>query len=261
MKPAYFGAIFLAVAISAQSVVAQEREARITEVVRDVKLLFAHAAPRQASVNEKVAGGAAVRTGGNSRAELTFADLTLTRVGANSIFSFDQGGRSVEVENGAILLRVPKNSGGARIRSDTITVGVTGTTLLFEARPRSYNKLILLEGSARVSLRSRPSESVIVRAGQMIVVQSNAVHLPRPVEIDLDRVMKTAALVTKFPPLPSIRSILAAVEDQKQSGAELLNPDFDPTGLDARDIVAAARSQSTPSRPKSGKPPRDSSRP
>lgn len=182
-------------------------------------------------------------------------------MGANSIFSFDQGGRSLEVEDGAILLRVPKSTGGARIRSDTITVGVTGTTLLFEARPRSYNKLILLEGSARVSLRSRPSESVIVRAGQMLVVQSGAAHLPRPVEIDLDRVMKTAALVTKFPPLPSIRSILAAVEDQKQSGTELLNPDFDPTGLDGRDVVAAIRSQSTTSRPKSGKPPPDPGKP
>jgi hypothetical protein len=262
MKLALFGAIFgTGISIVATSLAVQSGEARVTQVVRDVQLLLSQAAPRRASVNDEVANGTAVRTGGNSRAELTFTDLTLTRIGANSVFSFDQGGRRVEVENGAILLRVPKNSGGARIRSDTISVGVTGTTLLFESRPRNYSKLILLEGSARVSLRSHPAESVVVRAGQMLVVESGASRLPRAVEIDLDRVMKTGTLITEFPPLPSMRLILAAIADQKQSGAQLLNPNFTPTGLDARDVVAAIRSQPTPSRPRSGKPPRNFRKP
>jgi hypothetical protein len=262
MKLARFGAIFLTgIYTGTASLAAENREARVTQVVQDVQLLFSQAVPRRASVNDKVADGTAVRTGGNSRAELTFADLTLTRVGAKSVFSFHQGGRNLEVDNGAILLRIPKNSGGARIRSDTISVSVTGTTLLFESRPRNYSKLILLEGSARVSLRSHPAESVVVRAGQMLVVQSGAARLPRPVEIDLDRVMKTATLITAFPPLPSMRLILAAIKDQGQSGAQLLNPDFAPTGLDARDVVAAIRSQPTPSRPKSGKAPPDFRKP
>jgi hypothetical protein len=55
--------------------------------------------------------------------------------------------------------------------------------------------------------------------------------------------------------------ILAVIDDQKRAGAQLINPDFTPTELDARDVVAAIRSQSTPSRPKSGKPPQDSRKP
>jgi hypothetical protein len=58
-----------------------------------------------------------------------------------------------------------------------------------------------------------------------------------------------------------MRLIVAAIEDQRQSGAQLLNPDFTPTELDARDVVAAIRSQATPSRPKSGKPPQNSREP
>src|SRR5207247_5227878 len=96
---------------------AERKEARVTHVVRDVRLLAPHVAARPARLNDDVANGSAVHTGADSRAELTFADLTLTRVGANSIFSFDQDGRNVSVESGAILLRVPKGSGGARIRS------------------------------------------------------------------------------------------------------------------------------------------------
>ena len=124
---------------------AQKKEARISQVVRDVKLLAPRAAAQPAHLNENVAEGSAVRTGADSRAELTFADLTITRVGANSIFSFEENGRNVNVESGAILLRVPAHSGGTRIRSSALTVRITGTTVMFEYRPRAYTKLIVLE--------------------------------------------------------------------------------------------------------------------
>jgi len=231
-----FGAILLFAGIVALPLVgAQKKEARVTQVIRDVRLLVSQAAPRPASLNDNVTDGTAVRTGTDSRAEFTFADLTITRVGANSIFSFNRGGRSVDVESGAILLRVPRDS--------------------------SYDKLIILEGAARATLRLHPAQAVPVSAGQMLVAQSGARTLPNPIEIDLDRLMKTATLVTKFRPLPSLNLILAAIEDHNRAGAQLINPDFTPTGLDARDVVAAIRSQSTPSRPKSGKPPPDSRKP
>ena len=239
----------------------QKKEARVTEVIRDVRLLTHRRAPRPASWNDNVTDGTAIRTGADSRAELTFPDLTITRVGANSIFSFDHGGHSVDVESGAILLRVPGHSSGAHVHGDVLSVEITGTTLLFESRPASYNKLIILEGAARAALRLYPAQAVTVRAGQMLVVQSGARYLPNPVEIDLDRLMKTATLVTKFRPLPSLYLILAAIDDQKRAGGQFINPDFTPTGLDARDVVAAIRSQSTPSPPKSGKPPQDSRKP
>ena len=109
---------------------------------------------------------------------------------------------------------------------------------------------------------SRPAaQAATVRAGQMLVVQSGASYLPKPVEIDLDRLMKTATLVTKLRPLPSLNLILAAIDDQKREDGHFINPDFTPTGLDARDVVAAVRSQSTPSPPKSGKPPQESHKP
>ena len=128
---------------------AQRKEARVTRVVRDVSLLAPHVAARPAHLNDDVANGSAVHTGADSRVELTSADLTITRVGANSIFSFDQDGRNLNVESGAILLRVPRGSGGAHIRSSALTVGITGTTVMFELRPRNYSKLIVLEGSGQ----------------------------------------------------------------------------------------------------------------
>src|SRR5207244_11221572 len=76
---------------------AERKVGRVTQVVRDVRLLAPQVAARPAHLNEVVTDGSAVHTGADSRAELTFADLTITRVGANSIFSFDQAGRHVSV--------------------------------------------------------------------------------------------------------------------------------------------------------------------
>src|SRR5438270_12146781 len=83
------------------------KEARVSQVIQDVRLLEAHAAPHAAAVNDKVIQGSAVRTGTESRAELTFNDLTITRLGANTIFSFTAGARQAELTQGAILLQVP----------------------------------------------------------------------------------------------------------------------------------------------------------
>lgn len=68
-------------------------------------------------MSDQVRDGTAVRTGVESRAELTFTDQTLARLGSNMIFSFDQGTRNLELGGGAVLLRVPKDPGGAQINT------------------------------------------------------------------------------------------------------------------------------------------------
>src|SRR5213082_619453 len=227
---------------------AQRKEARVSQVARDVNLLAPHAAARPAHLNDNVPEGSAVRTGVDSRAELTFADLTITRIGANSIFSFDQDGRHVSVESGAILLRVPKGSGGARIRSSALTVGITGTTVMFESRPRNYSKLIVLEGSGQAWLTKHPGKKIAVHAGQMLIVRPGTEHLPEPVNIDENLILRTAILITEFPPLPSLDLMRSVAENQKKSGGPLFNPLIDPTGMGARDVNASTRSQPNPQR-------------
>ena len=86
--------ILPAVGAAAES---SKKEARVTQVIRDVNLLPSESSPRPAVINERVSEDTAVRTGDASRSELTFADLTLTRLGANTIFSFDHAGRNARL--------------------------------------------------------------------------------------------------------------------------------------------------------------------
>lgn len=193
---------------------AASKEARVTQIIREVNLLPANADPRAAALNDQVSEETGVRTGGDSRSELTFPDLTITRLGANTIFTFDKSGRQANVENGSILLRVPKDSGGGSIRSSAVTVAITGTTVIFEKTPEGASKLITLEGTARVALNTKPNEWRTVRAGQLLDVPGDAATLPKPVNIDLDELMRTHPLIVDFKPLPSEPLIRKVVRHQ-----------------------------------------------
>jgi FecR protein len=192
-----------------------KKEARVTQIIRDVKLLPAEASARAAALNDRVAEDTGVRTGGESRSELTFADFTITRLGANTIFSFNKAGHSAQVDSGSILLRVPKDSGGGRIKTSAVTVAVTGTTVILESARGGRNKLIVLEGSARVGLVKYPKQFQNVRAAQMVDVPPGATTVPLPVNVDLNDIMKRHPLITDFPPLPSRDLIIAAANQQQ----------------------------------------------
>src|SRR5438477_27815 len=97
---------FLASSPSANAAALQR--ARVTIVIKDVRLLASQAAARAANVNDAITTGTAVWTGTDSRAELTFPDLTITRLGANTVFSFNEGTRNLDLGSGAILVQVPR---------------------------------------------------------------------------------------------------------------------------------------------------------
>ena len=198
-----------------------KKEARVTQIVRDVKLLPSDAAARPASVNDRVDQDTGVRTGGESRSELTFVDLTITRLGANTIFSFNKAGHSAQVESGSLLFRVPKNSGGGRITSSGVSVAVTGTTVILECV--RGDRLYVLEGGARISLIKYPSQFQNLRAGQMVDVPPGAKTIPPPTNFDLNDLMRKHPLITDFPPLPSRDLIAAAAQQQSPpSGPSIL---------------------------------------
>jgi hypothetical protein len=205
-------------------------EARVTRIIREVKILPPDSAARPAVIDATVRENTGVRTGNKSRSELTFADLTITRLGANTLFHFSRAGRRADMGSGSMLLRVPKDSGGATINGSAVTVAITGTTVIFKGNRAGWSNLIVLEGGARARLIKYPKHSQYVRAGQMLDVKAGATRLPKPVNIDLRRIMKTDPLITDFPPLPSHKLILAAIRDQ-QNGPPSGKPVYHGRGV------------------------------
>ncbi|HEY3662568.1 MAG TPA: FecR domain-containing protein, partial [Chthoniobacterales bacterium] len=181
-----------------------------------MKILPAKAAARPARISDEVADGAAVRTGEESRAELTFTDRTLARLGANTIFTFNEGTRDLELGGGAMLLQVPKSAGGARIKTSLVTAAITGTTIMLEYHANAFIKFIVLEGTGRIFRNNKVGESVLIHAGQMLIVNPAGTTLPEVVDVDIKRLKKTAALISgKFAPLPSSDLIGEEIKTQE----------------------------------------------
>src|SRR5215471_308663 len=80
------------------------KEAKVTQVIQDVRVLPTNASPRPAAVNDDVHHGTAVQTGVQSRSELTFKDQTITRLGEKTIFSVGEGPRTIDLGSGQFLL-------------------------------------------------------------------------------------------------------------------------------------------------------------
>ncbi len=190
------------------------KEAKVTQVIQDVKVLPSNASPRPAAVNDNVRPGTAVQTGVQSRSELTFKDQTITRLGEKTIFSVGEGARSIDLGSGQVLLYVPKKSGGAKVKMGPVTAAITGTTILADRDPSGVIKFIVLEGGACIYLDS-VGQSLYVGPGQQLTYDPMANRLEDPVNADLNQVI-TSPLIKDFRRLPSAPLIEQTIQNQRQ---------------------------------------------
>jgi hypothetical protein len=184
-------------------------EAKVTQVVQDVKVVPSGAAARPAAMNETVRRGNAVQTGTQSRSELTFRDQTITRLGEKTIYNIGNG-RTIELGSGQFLLYVPKNKGGAQIKMGPVTAAITGTTVLGNVLPSGLVEFTVLEGTACIHLDSI-GQTLQVLGGQMVVYDPILRRLEDPVEVDLQQELGSP-LVRDFRPLPSAPLIQGEIQ-------------------------------------------------
>ena len=199
-----------------QATAADLQEAKVTQVVQDVKVVPSGAAARPVTVNETVQQGNAVQTGAQSRSELTFRDQTITRLGEKTIYNVG-GGRTVELGSGQFLLYVPKKAGGAKVKMGPVTAAITGTTVVGNVSQSGVVEFTVLEGTARVRL-DRVGQCLLVVAGQKVTYDPIAMRLEDPVEVDIQQQLQSP-LVTGFRQLPSAPYINVAVENQRRAAA------------------------------------------
>src|SRR6266511_2148654 len=189
----------------------QLQQARVSQVIQDVRLLEAQGAPRPAVVNAKVTQGMGVRTGVESRAELTFTDLTITRLGANTIFSFKQGARELDLTSGAVLLEVPPNKAPVKVSTSAVTAAVTGGTALFATGPPT--KFMVLEGIGTFYPAGHPERAATINGGEMMTMTADG-RMTKPEKFDVKLVLKTSRLIKDFPPLENLPLVMAVVDLQ-----------------------------------------------
>ncbi|HWY51255.1 MAG TPA: FecR domain-containing protein [Chthoniobacterales bacterium] len=187
----------------------------------------------------------AVRTGTESRAELTFTDLTVTRLGANTVFSMNGNARELDLASGSVLLEVPPKSAAATIKSQVATAAVQGGTALFGTGPPT--KFLILEGIGTFYPTGHPGEAVTLHGGEMVMLTADG-HITQPEKFDVKNVVETSALIVDFPDLANLPLILQVIDQQTTQSSPGASP---PPTKDIVDII----SQNIVSNPGASPPP------
>ncbi len=195
-----------------------QNEARITRIVKDVQLVTAEGVSRPGAINDEVREGATIRTGQESRGELTFADGIVARLSANTHFTIENGKRDLDLKEGALLLETPRSARGAKLSSKEVSIAIAGTTVVFESYPTHF-KLLVLDGTGRLYRPHHLGDSVLVRPGQMVFGRVEA-PLSDPVDFDLSRFLKTCRFITDFSPLRSQPQMAKEIAKQQHEKSE-----------------------------------------
>ena len=213
---------FCSVFSTHQSVAGPLTSAEVTKIINRVSVIDPAKGTHPAVLRDVIKDNLALQTGARSRSELLFQDNTLTRIGAETFFSFKTGTRDLTLEKGSMLLQVPKGLGGATIHTAAITAAITGTTIMMEYSPGQYLKVLVLEGSLRLSRNGSFGDSLVLHAGKMVIMRPDAKKIPDPIDVDLAQIVRTSTLVN-FPGstvLPSMPLIEAAITDQAKAVAK-----------------------------------------
>ena len=190
-------------------------QSKFSDVIKDVNVVAADTkAATPAAVNVVVKAPDLVRTGPASRAELTASDQTITRIGANTVFSFEPNSRTVNLEQGSVLFHAPKGKGGGVIKSGGASAAVLGTTVICVKGADGTFKTILLEGEVKVTLAN--GKTVTLHDGQMVIVSADGQSFGQIYDINLENIAG-GALVNGFShPLDSWPLIQEAIRKQKR---------------------------------------------
>lgn len=189
-------------------------ESKFSQVIKDVKVVARETETVSvARVNDLFKSPDLIRTGADSLAELIAPDKTVTRVGANTVFSFEKAGRAINLEQGSVLFHSPKGKGGGAIKTKGASAAVLGTTIVVTATLDGGFKAVVLEGKGQITLPN--GNFRILTAGQVTFVLPGSQRFGPQLNVNLNKLVENSRLVQGFEQdLPSKPVILAAVERQ-----------------------------------------------
>jgi len=204
-----------------------------------------------AKVNEKIGENSKVTTAAASMAELTFGDTSITRIGANSVFSFQSKERLVKLDKGTALIHATPGNGGATVDCGGVTAAVSGSTFMASRSATGGAVFVLLESSGSLKVTTPGGQTAVIMPGQAASTGTGAKSGIQVFDVDVKKVMDTTPLVQGFKKeLPSQAEINVVSEKQqsmiREGKIEVLGVEVVATGQDGDLLVGAPRERPEP---------------
>lgn len=203
-----------------------------------------------AKMSEKIGENSKVTTAAASMAELTFGDSSITRIGANSVFSFQSKERLVKLDKGTALIHATPGNGGATVDCGGVTAAVSGSTFMASRSATGGAVFVLLESSGSLKVSTPGGQTVTILPGQAASTGTGPKSAIQVFDVDVKKVMETTPLVGGFKELPSQAEINVVSEKQqamiREGKIEVLGVEVVATGQDGDLLVGAPRERPEP---------------
>jgi len=203
-----------------------------------------------AKMSEKISENSKVTTAAASMAEFTFGDSSITRIGANSVFSFQSKERLVKLDKGTALIHATPGNGGATVDCGGVTAAVSGSTFMASRSATGGAVFVLLESSGSLKVTTLGGQTVTILPGQAASAGTGPKSAIQVFDVDVKKVMETTPLVSGFKELPSQAEINVVSEKQqamiREGKIEVLGVEVVATGQDGDLLVGAPRERPEP---------------
>jgi ferric-dicitrate binding protein FerR (iron transport regulator) len=193
-------------------------EARITQLAHDVQAIHASGQTRRVSIHATLAPGSTIRTGDDSRAEVTIGDEIAIRLAANTELRLNMKPGNFDLKKGAVLAQASKWARGAKISAGSAAAAIGGVTAMIEHHP-GVCKFLVLEGMGRLYRPAHLGDSVLIGPGQMVIGNPDS-PVSDPVDFDIARFVATSHFTVDLPALRSQPLIAAEIQKQRREKSE-----------------------------------------
>ena len=175
-----------------------------------------------AVLNDKIESDTQVGTGEQSMCEISLDDKSITRIGANSMFSFVQKERLVKCDKGTFLVSKDPETETMTVTTGSVTAAVNGSTVVFDVRDDATH-IAVAETTTGVVVTDKNGKSITLQSGEGISATPNGMTSSSPKSVDVKDLTSSSPLFTEkgLPPLANdalIKGVASAQETAKAQG-------------------------------------------
>ena len=175
-----------------------------------------------AVLNDKIESNTQVGTGEQSMCELSLDDKSITRIGANALFSFVKEERLVKCDKGTFLVSKDPETETITVTTGSVTAAISGSTVVLDVKDDATH-IAVAETTKGVIVTDKNGKSMTLQSGEGISATPNGMTSSSPRSVDVKDLTSSSPLFTEkgLAPLANdalIKGVASAQETAKAQG-------------------------------------------
>jgi hypothetical protein len=175
-----------------------------------------------AVLNDKIESNTQVGTGEQSMCELSLDDKSITRIGANALFSFVKQERLVKCDKGTFLVSKDPETETITVTTGSVTAAISGSTVVLDVKDDATH-IAVAETTKGVIVTDKNGKSMTLQSGEGISATPNGMTSSSPKSVDVKDLTSSSPLFNEkgLAPLANdalIKGVASAQETAKAQG-------------------------------------------